>query len=138
MIKLPEKRPPNALTFPARYLFELITLSRSGFAEFWWFDPATMQRPSVDVEALRMSLRPLAGLLMPPEAFCLRGRFLLTRPRLLGGSWILRWKVINLLPRNDVAHQRVVRQVLVPLCVDLTDDANGWLAAQIDFDESRL
>ena len=72
LIKLPEKRPPNALTFPACYILEFITLLGGRFAEFWWLG-SRLQRPvTVDLVALLAGVCPVSLVFMLPEAFCLR------------------------------------------------------------------
>ena len=79
LVKLPEKRPPNALTFPASYIPEFITLLGGRFAEFWWYDSRLLHHVTIDHVALLTGIRAVPVVLMLPEAFCLRCRaFLLT------------------------------------------------------------
>ena len=79
LIKLPEKRPPNALTFPASYILKFVALLAGRFAEFWWLDSSLEHLAAVGFAALLTSIRSVTLLLMLPEAFCLRHRaFLLT------------------------------------------------------------
>lgn len=52
LIKLPEKRPPNALTFPASYILKFVALLAGRFAEFWWLDSGPEQPAAVGLEAM--------------------------------------------------------------------------------------
>ena len=72
LIELPEKGPPNALTFPTGYILEFITLLAGRFAEFWWRDSRLLHPVTVDHVALLTSIRAVPVVLMLPEAFCLR------------------------------------------------------------------
>ena len=79
LVKLPEKRPPNALTFPASYIPEFITLLGGRFAEFWWLDSWLLHPVTVKHIALLAGIHTVPVVFMLPEAFCLRCRaFLLT------------------------------------------------------------